>query len=115
MHAVALDAAGAPRPETLRSHEIARHVRYEGDQWIELSDTRLLPGQSATVELDWDGSDRIRAWLEVAPDEFYATEVYPSLLQSLPASGDATRLIAQARADAVSSGFRLFETEVRRP
>jgi hypothetical protein len=41
MNAVALKADGAPEPETLRSHLIARRVRY-GDgthRWIELSDT----------------------------------------------------------------------------
>ena len=46
--------------DTLRSHEIARQVRYDRGHWIELSDTRLLPGQSAAIELNWDGSDRIK-------------------------------------------------------
>jgi hypothetical protein len=115
MHAVALDAAGAPRPETMRSHEIVRKVRYEGDHWIELSDTRLLPGESAVVELDWNGSDRIRVWLEVVPDFFYQSEVFPDLLDALPLNGDPRKLIVKASADVAVSQFRLFETEVRRP
>ncbi len=115
MHMVALDADGIPRSETLRSYEISRRVRQEGDRWVELSDTRLLPGQSFSIEVPWDGSNRIRAWLEVIPDEFYATEVFPGLLQYLQANGDAARLVALAQDVAVSSRFSLFETEMRRP
>jgi hypothetical protein len=115
MNAVALDYAGTPRPQTLKSQEIARKVRYNGNQWIELSDTRLLPGQSAAIEVPWDESDRIRVWLEIVPDEFYATELFPGLLQSLPPNSDAAGLIAEAQAVAVSNRFRLFETEMRRP
>ena len=58
---------------------------------------------------------RVRAWLEVIPDEFYAAEVFPRLLQSLQANSDAAELIAQAQTAAASSRFRLFETEMRRP
>ena len=61
------------------------------------------------------GSDRIRAWLDVFPDDYYDKEVYPGLLNSLSAGGEPARLIAQAKADAVASRFRLFETELRRP
>jgi hypothetical protein len=115
MNAVALDQAGTPRPQTLQSWEIARRVRYDGNQWIELSDTRLLPGQSTAIEVAWDGSDRIRVWLEVVPDKFYATEVFPGFLQSLQPDSDAARLTAEAQAIALGSRFRLFETEMRRP
>ena len=115
MHAVALDAAGAPRLDTLRSHEIARRVQYEGDRWIELSDTRLLPGQSAAIELAWEKSERIKTWLEVVPDDFYENNVFPGLIHSMPANSDAQRLISRASADAVTNRFRLFESELRRP
>ena len=115
MLAVALDAAGAPRPETLRSHKIAREVRYEDDGWVELSDTRLLPGQSAAIELNWNGSDRIRAWLEVIPDDFYESEVFPGLVNALPPNSDAQRLILKASADGAASRFHLYETELRKP
>ena len=115
MHAVALDAAGAPQHDTLRSHEIARQVRYERGHWIELSDTRLLPGQSAAIELNWDGSDRIKTWLEVIPDDFYESHVFPDLIVAMPPDSASRRLISEASADAANSHFRLFETELRRP
>jgi hypothetical protein len=115
IHAVAFDAAGTPRPETLRSHEISRRVRYEGDRWVELSDTRLLPGQSAVIELAWGASERIRMWLEVLPDDFYETEIYPDLLGRLEPDSAAARLIAQAKAEAAKRSFLLFETELRHP
>jgi hypothetical protein len=57
MYVVVLDADGTPRSETLRSFEISRRVRYEGDRWVEISDTRLLPGQSVAIEVPWNGSD----------------------------------------------------------
>ena len=115
MRAVALDAEGAPRAETLRSREIARDVRYVTDRWVELADSRLLPGQSATIELSWNGSDRVRVWLDVVPDDFYEREVFPSLIEALPAQSDAQRLITKAAADAAVSHYRLFETELKRP
>jgi hypothetical protein len=115
MHAVALDADGAPRPDTERSTTIAREVRYEDNHWVELSDTRLLPGQTATVALDWNGNSRIRTWLEVIPDYYYGHEVFPEQLASLPPDSDARRLIDKANTDAAVSSFRLFETELQKP
>jgi hypothetical protein len=117
MNVVALDADGAPLTKTLQSHVIARRVHYDNatNTWHELSDTRLLPGQSAAVELAWNGSDRIRAWLEVIPDDFYQHEFYPALIAVLAADSAAQKLIRNANADASASSFRLFETELRRP
>ena len=92
-----------------------RGVGHDGKQWQELSDTRLLAGQSAAIEMPWDGYERVRVWLEVVPDDFYETEVYPGLLASLAADSEPGRLIAKAHADAAASRFRLFETDLRRP
>jgi len=115
MHAVALDGAGAPLRDTERTHVIARRVRYGNDGWTEISDTRLMPLETAAIELPWNGSDRIRVWLEVVPDDYYATAVYPDLLQTLPKDQEPSRLIAKAAADAAASKFSLFEFELRRP
>jgi hypothetical protein len=43
---VAVNAAGAPRSETMRSTVIAPDVRSEDDHWIELSDTQLFTAAS---------------------------------------------------------------------
>ncbi len=115
MFAIALDTGGTARLETLRSHVIARRVRWDGERWHELADTRLLPGQSAAIELPWKGNERVRVWLEVIPDDFYESEVYPGQLARLAPDGEPMRLIAKARADAAASRFRLFETELQRP
>jgi hypothetical protein len=114
MHAVALNADGRPQPDTLLSHVIARRVSYDGDRWTEASDTRLLPGQTASIEIPWNGSARIRAWLEVFPDDYYETQVYRDLMKSLPQGSDALQLITRAKIEASESRFQLFETELRR-
>jgi Cytochrome c554 and c-prime len=115
MSAVALEADGTPRPQTLRTHVIARRVHFDGTTWAEDSDTRLVPGESAAIELPWNGSARARVWLDVIPDDFYTTQVFPGLMQTLPARSEARRLALEASAAAESSRFRLYETELRRP
>jgi len=117
MNLAALDAHGVPQPQTLRSHVIARRVRYDDatKAWVELSDTRLLPGQSAAIELAWNGSERIRAWLDVIPDDMYATQVFQEVIARSPSDGEATRLVNEALAAARASSYTLYETELRHP
>jgi Cytochrome c554 and c-prime len=114
MHAVALDRAGVPQHSTELTHVIARMVSYVNNDWTEISDTRLMPGQTAAIELPWNGHDRIRVWLEVIPDHYYTTQVFPPLLQNSP-DRPATNLIAKAAAIAEASPYTLFGTELRRP
>ena len=115
MRAVALDANGKPRPESTASHVIQRVVAFVGGRWVEYSDSRLLPGRSANLYLPWDGSERIRMWLEVDPDDYYDHQVYDQLLDQLPAGGWPAQLIAEADARARASRYRLFETDLDRP
>jgi len=115
MHAAALDDAGVPRRNIEVTRTIARQVYYANNNWTEISDTRLMPSQTAAIELPWNGFDRMRLWLEVIPDHYYAAQVYPALLQDAPLDRPATALIAQAAAIAAASPYRLFETELRRP
>ena len=75
----------------------------------------MLPSQTAAIELPWNGADRIRVWLEVIPDHYYATQVFPALLQEAPLDRPASALIAEAAVIAAASPYRLFETELRRP
>ena len=114
MHAVALDSAGSPQPSTERIRVIGRDVRYVNDEWKEYSDTRLMPSETASLEFVWNGYDRVRVWLEIMPDAYYATEVFPMLLKIGQQNGGSHRLIAQAAAAAASSRFELFKTELRR-
>ncbi len=115
MRGVALDESGRPIPGSERQHVIQRRVEYIGGVWVERSDTRLLPGQSATLDLRWPKSGRVRLWLEVHPDDFYHNNVYNGLLHDLPKGSVSANLIAEADRRAQASRFRLFETELRRP
>jgi hypothetical protein len=115
MHAVALDKAGAPLPDTEISHVIARTLRYVNDEWVELSDTRLMPSQSAVIEIPWNGHDRVRMWLEVIPDFYYSAAVYPELLKNAQLDQPSTTLLAKATATAAASSYTLFETQLNRP
>lgn len=113
MRAVALDEAGNPVPGTEVSQVIRRAVSFAGGRWVESFDSRLLPGRSAVLELEWGKAERARMWLDVYPDDYYDHQVYDGLLVSY--QGEAKRLIARADAAARDSRFRLFETEVKRP
>ena len=115
MRAVALDAAGRPRPDTAVSRIIRRVVAFAAGRWVERSDTRLMPGESVALDLPWGDSNRIRMWLEIHPDDYYDNEVYDALLGTLPAEGSAARLIEQADARAAASRYRLFERDLERP
>lgn len=115
MRAAALDENGRALPETTVSRAIQRIVEYAGAQWVERSDTRLMPGDTATLFLPWRGRSRARVWLEVYPDDYYDHQVFDQLLAGLPAGGHPARLIAEADARARASRYRLFETELARP
>jgi hypothetical protein len=114
MRAVALDGDGEPRTETAASLVIQRVVEYADGGWQERSDSRLRPGESATLVTSWQGSAHIRFWLEVHPDDYYDHHVYDVLLEQL-SDGEARMLIAEADSIARQSNFTLFEREVRRP
>lgn len=96
-------------------HVIQRRVVEKDGEWTELSDTRLLPGQTASLEIAWGRARSVRFWLDIHPDDFYDHEVYDGLLAALPKGGPAARLIAKADAEAQARRYRLFETVLERP
>ena len=114
IRAVPLDAAGRPLEAGAVEHVIQRRVVFEGGDWVEKHDTRLMPGEKAVLLAPWSGGDRIRAWLEVHPDDFYDHDVYDGFLGDLPKGGPAAALIAAADRQAAASRFNLFETTVER-
>ncbi|MBL4802166.1 MAG: hypothetical protein JKY45_09740 [Emcibacter sp.] len=115
MQAVALDQQGQPKPETARSYIINREVGYAGGRWLEYSDTRLLPDESATLEIDWGDNDRIRMWLEIYPDEYYEKEVYTDLVKEYSPGSPEQALIQKALDAAQASNFILFDTTLEKP
>lgn len=115
MIGIALDAEGRPLAGSEREHVIQREVTLVDGEWLEQSDTRLLPGETATLDMRWPASGRVRLWLEVRPDDFYDLHVYDDLLRDLPEGSPAASLIAEADSRAEASHFRLFETELAQP
>jgi len=114
MMGVALNEAGEPIVGTEVSSIIQRRVESIDGNWIEHADTRLLPGQSATLEMPWPSSGTVRLWLEVHPDDFYDHSVYDGLLRDLPKNSAAVQLIAEADRRAQANRYRVFETTLRR-
>lgn len=115
MMGIALDEQGKPVVGTEVSSVIQRRVEQIDGNWIERADTRLTPGQSATLEMPWPNSGAVRLWLEVRPDDFYDHSVYDGLLHDLLKNTAAAHLIAEADRRAQANRYRLFETTLRRP
>lgn len=115
LRGVRLDAGGRDIPGSEVRQAIQRVVEWTGGVWVERSDTRLLPGQSASLLVPWGEAASVRLWLEVTPDHFYDHEVYDDLLERLDAGSPAARLIAEADRRAAASRYRLFGTVVVRP
>lgn len=78
-------------------------------------DSRLLPGETATLTLPWGEHTRARMWLEVWPDHYYDTQVYDAVLAGLVPGSPAADLISSADRAAQESNYRLFVTEVAKP
>jgi hypothetical protein len=112
---VGLDKHGQPMANTEVAYVIQRRVEFEDNVWVERYDTRLLPGESATLTVPWPSTGRVRFWLEVHPDDFYDHDVFDALLKRHPADGRVASLIQKADRVARASRYRLFETEVSRP
>jgi hypothetical protein len=115
IRAVALDAAGRPRPDSAAEIVIQRRVVFENGEWIEKRDTRLHPGETAVLKVPWADAAAVRMWIEVHPDDFYDHDVYDGLLAGLAKDGPEYRLIAEADRRARTSRFTLFETVISRP
>jgi Zn-finger protein len=91
---------------------IVREVAYD-DEWKEMQDTRLMPGESRVFVADKlnKNTSSVRFYVDVVPDAFYKG-VYKSLL-----SGDlqpkARRLIKKSLSDANKNDYRLYENELK--
>ncbi len=114
MHIVLVGPSGGPIKDSEATFTIQRQVEFKNGKWVELSDTRLLPGQTAGVSIAWQGSSKARMWLEVRPGDFYGRNVFPALLKKHPKGSAASQLLAQALKETGNSKFVLFEKELDR-
>ncbi len=115
MRAARLDDQGNDITETAVEYVIKRDVGYAGGRWLEYSDTRLFPGDTASLELDWGERSRIRMWLDVYPDDYYEHEVYNDLLTSYADGSAANTLIKKAITMAQKNNFILFDVILEKP
>lgn len=115
MRAVALDADGREVPATAVRQVIQRAVAVRDGRWVEDFDTRLLPGETVTLSLPWQGYGKARLWLEVKPDDYYDHQVYDVLLTRVAPGSPAAELLTRADGAAETSSYRLFVTETERP
>ncbi len=115
---VSIDVGGRPVAGSRRETIIQRRVHAEQGVWQEVSDTRLRPGESATLTVPWlqGGGERnkIRFEVWVDPDHHYRVLTYPALLEELP-QGESRRLIGRALAEAEDNRYLLFREEVDAP
>ncbi len=101
LRVVQLDAAGKPIEKTPRETRLKRDVVFEAGEWVERADTRLAPGATATLRYVAPRAPRARrlaASIEVRPDDFYVTSVYPGILADAGTSDEGRRLIGEALA-----------------
>lgn len=108
-----LDADGHQVPDEHHELILQRHMSIDNGHWVEHSDTRLAPGDAATLSIPWraDGecAQSVHFRIVVEPEWFYHEKVYPVVLQELE-NGPAYELITQAKSAAEKHSFTLFET-----
>ncbi|MGN6108830.1 MAG: c-type cytochrome [Kofleriaceae bacterium] len=99
-----LDRTGAPIDAARAELRIGRDLRYT-DRWQELSDTRIPPGERATLDHRWRGgrageARSARITVEVSPDDYYERLYERQLRGALPAERRRLYEAALARARA---------------
>jgi hypothetical protein len=93
---------------------IARRVRFDGETWIQLSDTRLAPDETAALEYADrlpDGAVSIAGRVVVLPDAWQASSFNEQLATAT--SDKIRRYLLAALAEAQGSGYTLFQEERR--
>jgi len=108
-----LDKNKEPIEGTKKIYVIQRIARNVKGKWEEFQDTRLKPGEKATVTIDTDRDDAyyVRFYVMVEPDNYYIEHVYRPLLKSLP-DGEAKQLIQEAYDQALRNQYSLYEETI---
>ena len=113
--AAAFDTADRLIRDGYRELILQRLMTMEGGQWIELSDTRLAPGESVTLSVPRRTAGvcaaRIVYQVSVDPEWYYHTQVYPSVIEELEA-GYARDLLVRAKSESEARQYVLYDTVV---
>lgn len=102
------DASGRAITGTARESRLRRDVAVEQGAWVERADTRLAAGATTVLRYDAPRHPRARALaasIEVRPDDFYVTRVYPGILADAATSEEGRRLVADALAAGQASPY----------
>lgn len=96
------------QPASVVKKEIRRHVEQRGDRWIEVSDSRLNPGEETVLEVSISGLiKRVHFQVIVEPDAMYQQKYR----QDYGSTQDAgtVKLITQAFTRASENRYVLFD------
>jgi hypothetical protein len=104
-----------PLPSGYHEKTLQRHITVDDNRWVEISDTRLKPGESARLNIPWSqGSHCASAIIFriiIEPEWFYYEKVYPTVLEELE-FGPGHDLITQAKSLAETRNYVLFEKTI---
>ncbi len=106
------DSTGQPIPEGYRELAVQRKMTVDAGQWLEISDTRLKPGESVFLRVPRQvkGACAARTLFQiiVEPEWYYHDQVYPSVIAELE-EGPARDLLVAARSNSESLRYVVFE------
>ena len=106
------DATGRAIHDGYRELVIQRLMSVEDGQWIELSDTRLAPGESVKLSMptliNGTCADKIALKIIVEPESYYHNHVYPTLIEELE-DGPARDMIKLAKPQSEARSYTLLK------
>lgn len=110
--ATPLDSTDRAIPSGVRERVIQRRMSVEDGQWIEISDSRLAPGESVRLSMPTliNGicADTIAFKIIVEPEWYYHDKVYPAVIEELE-DGHARDLLMIAKSQSEATRYLLFE------
>jgi len=111
-----LDARGKAIEGATAELRIGRDISYDGGKWTERADTRIPPGDKATLARAWKGgrsADAVtaRILVEVHPDDYYERLYARRLTQKL--APDRRALYEQALAAGKANRYQALTRDVK--
>ncbi len=112
-----LDKDGKTVEGSLRVDRIQRLLDFTNRGWVERADTRIPPKKTHVFNYNVPnprGAERLRVYVEVHPDYFYARSFFPSFLEGRM-SAKARELVTKARDHGVSTPYVLYDRTLLLP
>lgn len=112
-----LDHDGRLIEGSRRVDPVRRNLEFTNQGWVERSDTRIPPQKTHSFAYNVPnpkGAKRLRVYVEVHPDDFYARSFFPSLLEE-EMSAKARGMIQKARDHGLSTTYILYDRTLLLP